>query len=283
MRRAAALAATALLVTGAACGGASGSGRPLLVSGSTTVNPLAAEAAEVLREERGMRITVDSQGGSSGGIAQLGQGQIDVAMSSRPLTDEDRGRYPSVDFTPTVVGEDALGIVVRREVFDGGVRNLTRHQLRALFEGRVANWREVGGPDLAVFVYDKEPGRGTREVLENYLYGVGDRPPPPTSSRYAIVGGNEEGRTKAASTPGAVTPLSVAFVEGSTTLVAVAVEGVDPTLANLHSGGYPLSRTLFLITDGPPSGAAAELVDFVLSAAGAEIARRHGFIPPQSP
>jgi phosphate transport system substrate-binding protein len=243
-RRSGAVLLAALCV---ACGGSDGGqdgGRTLRVSGSTTVAPIAADAAEVLRD-RGMRITVDSQGGSAGGIAQLGVGEIDVAMSSKPITEDEKARHRGVDFVSTELGADAVAVAVRREVFDGGVENLARDQLRALFEGRVGNWAEVGGPDLAVFVYDKEPGRGTREVLDRYLYGPGGHaPPPPRSGNYAVVGGNEETRAKLVSTPGSVAPLSTAFVAGQPRLAAVSVDGVEPTPAHVRDGRYPMARML---------------------------------------
>ena len=287
-RRTAVLALAALAIAlGPACGGAGGpagaggaggAARTLRVSGSTTVNPVAVEAADALRRQ-GMRITVDSQGGSAGGIAQLGQGQVDVAMSSKPVTGEERARYPGVDFVETEIGQDAVGIVVRREVVDGGVTSLTRDQARDLFEGRVANWRQLGGPDLAVFVYDKEPGRGTREQLDRYLYGKdGTAPPPPDSDNFAIVGGNEETRAKLLSTPGSVGPLSTAFVTGHPKLALLAVDGVEPTPAEIRSGRYPLSRPLFLLTDGPPQGDAKRFIDHVLSPEGQELVRRQGFL-----
>ena len=66
----------------------------LKVNGSTTVNLAAAEAAEVLRAEKGMQIQVDTQGGSSGGISMLGDGLVQIGMSSKPLTDADRAEVP---------------------------------------------------------------------------------------------------------------------------------------------------------------------------------------------
>lgn len=266
-----------LVVAGLAACGAGGGGDVLRISGSTTVNPVVADAAEALRKE-GLEVTVDTQGGSAGGIAQLAAGQIDVAMSSKPVTDADRQAHPGVDFVSTAIGEDAVGIVVRREVAEGGVRDLRRDQLRALFEGRVANWRELGGPDLGVFVYDKEPGRGTREVLDKYLYGEAKAPVPPKSERYAIVGGNEEARAKLASTQGSVGPLSVAFAQGTPQLATVAIDGVEPTPAHVRDRSYPLSRPLFLVTDGRPEGPAKRLVDHVLSPPGQDLVRRHGFL-----
>ena len=260
-----------------ACGGGGGNGS-LRVSGSTTVNPVAADAAEELRKD-GLQVTVDTQGGSAGGIAQLGAGQIDVAMSSKDIGQDDRRMFPGVDFRATSIGGDAVGIVVRREVFDGGVRSLTREQVRALFEGRLGNWRVVGGPDLPVFVFDKEPGRGTREVLDSYLYGKDAKaPPPPGSRRYAVVGGNEETRAKLLSTPGSVAPLSVAFAAGHKELATVAVDGVEPASDRVRDGTYPLSRPLYLITDGPPEGNAKRFVDYVVSEAGQALVGKHGFL-----
>ena len=276
-----AVVVVALLLATACGGGGSGStaggGSTLRVSGSTTVNPVAADAAEVLRKQ-GLRITVDAQGGSAGGMAQLVQGQVEIAMSSKPIGDADRTAFPSADLVATQIGSDAVGIIVRREVYDGGVKNLTRDQLKALFEGRVRNWRELGGPDVEVFVYDKEPGRGTREVIDTYLYGGAKAPPPPQSNNVAVVGGNEEGRAKVLSTTGGVTPLSTSFIIGYPKLAAVAVDGVEPTPAHIVDQSYAMSRPLYLVTNGPPSGAAKTFVDYVVSDEGQQLVTRHGYL-----
>ncbi|MGI9064761.1 MAG: phosphate ABC transporter substrate-binding protein [Pseudonocardiaceae bacterium] len=270
------LLAVGVLLTGACAEG--GDDGTLRVSGSTTVNPVAADAATALRDRQGMAITVDTQGGSAGGLAQLCSGEIDIAMSSKPVADSDRLRFPGCDYTPTRIGEDAVGVIVRREVYDGGVRSLRPDQVRGIVEARITNWSAVGGPDLDIFVYDKEPGRGTREVLDTYLYGDEAAPPPPDSDRFAIVGGNEETRTKLLSTPGAVGPLSTSFIEGYPGLAAVALEGVEATAETIASGDYPMSRPLFLVTDGPARGAAKTFLDYVVSDAGQRLVARHGYL-----
>lgn len=274
----------AALLTACADGGstatqAASEKQTLRVSGSTTVNPVAADAAEALRSDM-LTITVDTQGGSAGGIAQLGAKQIDIAMSSKPVGDEDKAMFPDVAFTSTEIGKDAVGIVVRKEVVAGGLTNITKAQLRALFEGRVTNWKQIGGPDLKTFVYDKEPGRGTREVLDKYLYAKGEKAPAPPAGnpRYAVVGGNEETRTKLLSTPGSVAPLSSAFVEGQPTLAVLGVDGTAATTANIADSTYPLSRPLYLVTDGAPKGAAKTFIDYVLSPKGQELLTKHGYL-----
>lgn len=272
-------AAAALVLTG--CGGADAgaSGGTLRVSGSTTVNPVAADAAEQLREREGVTITVDTQGGSAGGLQQLATGQIDIAMSSKPVGDKDREAAPEVDYTKTLIGQDAVGIVVDRDVVDGGLTGLSKDELQQVFEGEIANWSELGGPDLPVFVYDKEPGRGTREVLDTFLYGKdGQAPPPPDVDNFAIVGGNEETRTKLLSTPGAVGPLSSAFVADEPDLALLEVDGVEVSPETIADESYPLSRPLFLVTDGEPTGLAKTFVDHVLSDEGQQLCTRHGYL-----
>ncbi|MGW1605531.1 phosphate ABC transporter substrate-binding protein [Streptomyces eurythermus] len=281
-RRFASLASGAVLIASlaTACANADaagGAGKALQASGSTTVAPVAADAAEALKAQ-GLNITVATQGGSAGGISQLGAGQIDIALSSKPVSDEDKAASPETDYVSTQIGADAVGIIVGKQVADGGVKNLTKDQVKGLFEGKITNWKQVGGPDLPVFVYDKEPGRGTREVLDKYLYHGEKPPPPPNSDNFAIVGGNLETRNKLESTPGAVGPLSTGFVEGRDKLAVVTLDGITPSSENVATGTYPMSRPLYMVTDGQPKGDAKKFIDYVLSDKGQPLLTKHGYL-----
>ncbi len=265
------------LVTACADGQSSAGGGGLRASGSTTVAPVAADAAEALKAQ-GMNITIATQGGSAGGISQLAAGQIDIALSSKPISDEDRTAHPKADFVTTQIGSDAVGVIVTKPVADAGVKNLTVDQVRDLFEGKITNWSEVGGPKLDVFVYDKEPGRGTREVLDKYVYGDEKAPPPPDTDNFAIVGGNLETRNKLESTPGAVGPLSTGFVEGREKLAVVTLDGIAASPENIASGKYPMNRPLYLITNGEPAGDAKKFIDYLLSDKGQALLEPHGYL-----
>ncbi|MFD7980579.1 phosphate ABC transporter substrate-binding protein [Streptomyces sp. NPDC059071] len=267
------------LLTGCA-GAAKADSATLQASGSTTVAPVASDAAEALKS-KGLNITVATQGGSAGGISQLGTGQIGIALSSKPVSDKDKQAYPKTNFVPTQIGADAVGVIITKKVADAGVKSLTKEQVKGLFEGTITNWKQVGGPDLQVFVYDKEPGRGTREVLDKFLYGKGEASAPPKSANYAVVGGNLETRNKLKSTPGSIAPLSTGFIEGHDDLVAVSLEGVAPTNENVASGKYPMTRPLYMITNGQPQGAAKQYIDYILSAEGQKLLPKHGYLTRQ--
>jgi len=251
----------------------------LRINGSTTVNPVVTESAEILKKENGLTIHVDTQGGSSGGISALGDGRVDIAMSSRPLNPADQAKYPKVKFHPTKIGADAVAMIVSKDVWNGGIKALTRNQIKGIYEKKITNWQQVGGPNRRIAFFNKEPGRGTWEVFAKWLYGKIENVPPVA---HPEVGANEEARNKVSTSHGAISQLSAAWADGKT-VFALAIQSDDgkiipPTAEHIAKGDYPMSRSLWLITNGPPTGNAKTLIDFVISERTHDIIHKHGYL-----
>jgi phosphate transport system substrate-binding protein len=259
--------------------GPAASSSVLKINGSTTVNLPAAEGAEILRAEKGMNIQIDTQGGSAGGIGMLGDGLVQIGMISKHVNDDERKKYPSCTFNEVQVGEDAVALIVSKDVYDGGVRSLSKQQAKDIYEGKVTNWKDVGGPDKRIAFFNKEPGRGTWEVFVHWVYGSPKAAPPVS---FPEVGGNEETRNKVASTPGSLSQLSSSWADGKTvfalSLKDDAGTDVPPTTENVATRKYPMSRPLFLLTNGEPTGPAKAFVDFMLTPRGQELVRKHGYL-----
>lgn len=251
----------------------------LKINGSTTVNLPAAEGAEILRAEEKMDIQVDTQGGSSGGISMLGDGQVQIGMSSKPVSDEDRAKYPGVKFNPIHIGEDAVAIIVSKDVWDGGVKALTKQQVQDIYESKITDWKEVGGQPQRIVFFNKEPGRGTWEVFAHWAYGDPKKAPQVS---FPEVGGNEETRSKVGSTRGAMSQLSSSWADGQKVFAlgikTEAGDTIQSTPENIATHKYPMSRPLFLLTNGAPMGEAKTYVDFMLSSRGQELVKKHGYL-----
>jgi phosphate transport system substrate-binding protein len=270
---------TQVLLTLLSLTGRDAYGVTLKISGSTTVNPVITTASEVFRA-KGWKMLIDTQGGSSGGISQLAEGMIDIAMSSRPIQNHDRNKWPKITFTENTIGFDGVAMVVSDDVFKGGVTRLTRDQLKNIYEGKVTNWQQVGGPDQKIVFFNKEPGRGTWEVFAIYLYGKAENAP---KVFHQEVGSNQEAREKVASYKGAITQLSAAWIDNKLPLKGVALESdngkaIEPTLARIADGSYPMRRPLVLVTNGPATGEKLEIINYMKSPAGQKIVADAGYI-----
>jgi phosphate transport system substrate-binding protein len=250
----------------------------LKINGSTTVNLPVAEAAEILRAEMKLEIHVDTQGGSAGGISMLGEGLVEMGMASKHVSAADRAKFPKCDFREIHIGEDAVAMIVSKDVWDGGVRSLTKEQLAGIYEGRIRNWKEIGGPDRRIAFFNKEPGRGTWEVFVHWLYGDPKKAPRVS---FPEVGGNEETRSKVATTRGALSQLSSSWADGKTVFaLSLKVDGkeIAPTTETISTGMYPLSRPLFVLTNGAPAGDAKTMVEFLLGERGQALVQKHGYL-----
>ncbi|MEZ0259315.1 MAG: phosphate ABC transporter substrate-binding protein [Chthoniobacter sp.] len=252
----------------------------LKINGSTTVNLPAAEAAEILRAEQKMDIQVDTQGGSSGGISMLGDGLVQIGMLSKHVSDDDRAKFPKINFNEIQIGEDAVAIIVSKDVWDSGVRALNKQQIQDIYESKVTNWKDVGAnKSIRIAFFNKEPGRGTWEVFAHWAYGS---PKAAPQVSFPEVGGNEETRNKVSSTRGALSQLSSSWADGKK-VFALGIKGddgkvVEPTNDNIANKTYPLSRSLLLLTNGEPTGVSKTYVEFMLSDRGQDLVKKHGYM-----
>jgi len=251
------------------------SAQPLTVKGSDTLVGLAQRwAAAVMREDRALRIHVTG-GGSGTGLAALENGSTDIAMSSRPISDEERERLVQRYGAPpreVAVARDGVAFFVNEE---NPVRSLTLPQLRALFLGDVERWREVGGPDRLVVLYTRENSSGTYEFVRERLLGEDDfaprsQPLPGTGAVVSAVSREKWGLGFG----------GAAFAKRVATL-GIEVNGrvEHPTPEAMAQGRYPFSRSLYFYLPPEPSPAALRFLDFVLSPRAQAMARAAGFFP----
>lgn len=253
----------------------------LKIQGSSTVNPVVSEAAEILREEKGWEIQVDTQGGSSGGISSVAEDFSDIGMSSKPVSNSDTYKYPEVDFNSFAIGIDGVTLAVSNAVWESGINSLSRFQVKNIYSKKISNWSEVGGNDAPIIFYNKEPGRGTWQVFADWTFD-GHKNAPLVS--HPEVGSNEEGKNKVSSNKGAITQLSYAWVAGSQEVKALGIKTdngniVTPSIDSILDGSYPITRKLYILTNGKPSGAKKEFIDFLLSKRGQKLVEKYGYLP----
>lgn len=225
----------------------------IIVSGSTTVLPIAQEAAEQFSKKNpGTHILVSGMG-SSAGIESVSAGTAQIGTSSRELKESEA----KLGLTDIAVAHDGIATIINKS---NPVTGLTSEQLRNIFAGKITNWKEVGGPDLHIELINRDEASGTREAFSNIV--MGDE----KFNRGAVVlPGTGQVREVVGRTKGAIGYISIGFINKD--VKAVTVDGVVPTKENVSSGAYPISRSLHFFIKGTPSQLAKDYIDFVLSPA----------------
>jgi phosphate transport system substrate-binding protein len=145
----------------------------LVVRGTAIVGHPVAAVSEDLKKEFGIEFKVVTEGGSAAGIAGVGQDVVDIGLSVRPVSGEERAAFPDKRFIETKIGAQAVLVVVPEEIWQAGVRKLTRKQLIAIYEKRVKNWKELGGADREIVFYNRPggfSGRGVWDLFVIWLY-----------------------------------------------------------------------------------------------------------------
>lgn len=268
-----------LLVAAALCTGCttgvgnktSTSAETLSVTGSTTVLPIAQQAAEAfMAENPGIDIRIGG-GGSSVGIQAVGEGTADIGMASRDLKDTEKEAYP--DLVGHAVALDGIAVIVNPE---NSVGSLTMDELRGIYNGTYANWNEVGGPDMEIVVTGRDSASGTREFFHEAVMQKEDFVETQLEK-------NSNGAVKqtVAQTPGAVGYVGLGYIDESVKALSIdAGNGpVEPTVRNTEDGTYPIARELLMFTRGEPTGLAEAYLSFVSGSDGQQIVRDEGFVP----
>ncbi len=246
----------------------------LVLDGSTTVGPIAKAFAEsYMRQNPGVNITV-SESGSGNGAKALLNGTCDIANLSRDLKDTEKKAMEEKGLKPVahVVAYDALPVIVHPS---NKVKGLTIEQIRGIFTGTIKNWKEVGGVDQAIVVISRDTNSGTFESFKELVLGKDAK--IIDSAEYT--GSNGAVRQRVQMTKGAISYAGLGFVDK--TVKALEINGVAPRAETVLNKTYPISRSLFMFTNGEPAAdsLAAKFIGLSLTDKGREIIEEIGFVP----
>jgi len=247
------------------------SDRRLVLTGSSTIAPLALEIGKRFeRRNPGVRVDVQT-GGSSRGVADARTGMADIGMASRALKPSEQ------DLTPFTIALDGVSIILNRA---NPVTALSDEEIKAIYTGRITNWRDVGGNDARITVVNKAEGHSTLELFLHH-FGLKNSAIRPQ----VIIGDNQQGIKMVAGNPGAIGYVSIGTAEyeaaQGTPIKLLPMAGVAASVENVRNGQFPLSRPLNLVIKGRPSSLAQRFINFAGSNAIDDLIQTQYFVPPK--
>jgi phosphate transport system substrate-binding protein len=254
----------------------SGDRQTIKISGSTTVLPIVQKAADqYMAAHPGADIQV-SGGGSGVGIQAIGTKTVDIGMSSREVTAAEKTKYPAFVITP--VAQDGIVVIVNPA---NTIQYITLDQVKNIYLGKITKWSEITGADVAgtnnqIVIIGRDSASGTRTYFDETLLLKAT----PTKQ---MLEKNSNGAVlqTVAQTPGAIGYVSIGFVSNDVKALPIwynANRIVPASLDNVKAKTYPVSRELYVITNGKPSGLAGDFIQYILSPDGQKIVADEGYV-----
>jgi phosphate transport system substrate-binding protein len=224
---------------------------------TTPVVPLVTELTTTYTQ-RYPTITFDVSSGNYGAVVERVAGDDNAYFISNHLpADSPLWAAP--------IGQDGVAVIVHPS---NPIPGLTTGILREIYQGRVADWREVGGSGGNITVISREDGSGTRAEFEQLVMGARH-----TTAAAQIAPSSAAMVSSVARLPGSIGYVSMSYLGRN--VRAVPIAGVPISLETVADNTYPLRSTLFVVGTREPEGDFRAFIGWLQSPEGqAVVARR---------
>jgi phosphate transport system substrate-binding protein len=252
-----------LLIIGLLIGGCGKGKTSITLAGSTAFQPFAEKLADqYMMSHPNVNLTVQG-GGSEVGIQSANSGAAQIGMADLVTLPPEANALIA-----TVVAKDGIAVVVNPK---NQIVKLTTDQVRDIFNGKITNWKEVGGIDATITVVSREAGSGTRSSFEQIVKNI-------TLKKDALIqDSNGTIRETVANDANSIGYLSHGLVNEK--IKPLKIDDVDCTVEQIVAGNYKLVRPIYLLVKGTMEGEIKNFIDYILSPEGQQTIKKNGLLP----
>ena len=242
----------------------------LRIDGSTTVLPIAQKAAEVFMKKYPNDKVFVTGSGSGTGIKALIDGTTMIATSSREAKKEEReaGKAKGVQMTEHKIAYDGVVPIVHPS---NPLSTITLQQLRDVYNGKTKTWKDLGGTDRPVSAVSRDTSSGTYEVWEEKVL----KKDKVRADALMVASSGQMDQT-VAQNRFAIGYTGIGYLDK--TVKSLKIENKTATESTVRDFSWPVSRPLYMYTNGKPSGVVARFIEFMLSPEGQQVVKDVKFV-----
>lgn len=217
------------------------------------------------------RLEVVPNLGSSGGVKAVSSGAVQIGATSRPLKAEE----VAAGLRAIEYGRTAFVLATAKP----GVKGLSLNEVAEYFHGR-AQW----GDGTPVRLVLRPASDGDSMLLAQFSPGIKAALAQAQSREGMVTAMTDQEAVDAIERlPGSLGTASMALLLSERRrAVPLAVDGIEPSLANVSSGRYPHVKPMYLVLRGDAPEGVRRFVDFIGSPAGRKILTDLGHIAPEA-
>jgi phosphate transport system substrate-binding protein len=248
----------------------------ITVKGSDTMVILAQKWAELYMKNNPSATIQVTGGGSGVGITALINGTTDICNASRPMKQTEieklKARYNTLG-VQIPCAKDGITIFLNEA---NKVQELTLKQLSDIYQGKIRNWKEVGGNDAEIRMYGRENSSGTYTYFHDEVvkadYAANVQSLPGTAAVVNAVKKDVNGIGYG----GAAYAVGVKHAKVKKDANSPAIL---PTTETIGKGDYPITRFLYMYMRNKPTGETKKYIDWILGPEGQRIVTEVGYFP----
>ena len=248
----------------------------ITVKGSDTMVILAQKWAELYMKNNPSATIQVTGGGSGVGITALINGTTDICNASRPMKQTEIEKLKTHYNTLGVqipCAKDGIIIFLNEA---NKVQELTLKQLSDIYQGKIRNWKEVGGNDAEIRMYGRENSSGTYTYFHDEVvkadYAASVQSLPGTAAVVNAVKKDVNGIGYG----GAAYAVGVKHAKVKKDANSPAIL---PTTETIGKGEYPITRFLYMYMRSRPTGETKKYIDWILSQEGQRVVTEVGYFP----
>jgi phosphate transport system substrate-binding protein len=246
------------------------SAETLKISGTGgAVAGIALVAKAFAAENPGVKVVIPRSMGSSGGIRAAIAGKLDIGVSARPLTPEER----AMGGQETPYARTAFVFAVNNRVSRS---DISLNEAVALYGGKIERWKD-GTPVRLIL----RPSADTDTHLLRRMIPAMAAALERANEREGMIVAqtDKDSADRIERTPGAFGTTTLALVLSEKRKVKVlSLSGVTPSGKTVRDGSYPYAKTFYLVTGPVRSPAATKFIDFLRSPKGMAILLQAGHV-----
>ena len=217
---------------------------------------------------------------TAGAFDRLLNGETDIYFGP-PLSSAQKEMAGQRDLvlTQTPLALEAFVFLVHK---DNPVESLSQDQIRGIYTKAITKWREVGGPDSRIMPFQRPSNSGSQAIMEAMVM-KGEAMADPIAEEYQS--GMGDLVRQVAAYRNRHNSLGYSFRWYATVLFSspdirlLALDGVEPTAANIRSRRYPVTAEVVAVTAGSLSEQTQTLLDWLTGPQGQELIGLTGYVP----
>lgn len=257
-----------------------------IVDGSTATIPLA-EAFEADFMNKDIKDVNVKHSTTHYAYENLISGDVDLILVTYPSDEElAMAEKAGVELEITPVVNEAF--VFYNNILNP-VKSLTLEQIQNIYTGEITNWKEVGGEDLPIKAYQREPNSGSQTGIEKLVMNGKKLMEAPKEdiigTMFDIIGLVSDYDNGKASIGYsyyyyATTMYDTMDKEVADRIHLLAVNGVEPNNETIKNGSYPIRTNYYIVINAaePEGSKARVLKDLMLSERGQRAAEAVGYV-----